>query len=192
MGAAIRASYTKLGLRHFKRSHAERWEEVLEGMGAPGLADVRAAGALDWLPAELHGLISDAMIDVAGRSDARALWADVLIDAFGSPVLSPIVNGALRIYGKKPPSLMRMTPHAWPLFFRECGRSWMEPAGADRATMEFERLPRAIVTSTGILDSFLGNCDAAMRYTSFVGSVTASYQQLADARFTIDVRWQPA
>lgn len=190
MGAQIRASYTKLALRHFKRAHAQRFEPLIEIAGQSALADLRAASALEWLPAELHGAVADAMIETVGRSEARALWADVIIEAFGSPVLSSIVSGALRIYGKTPPSVMRMTPHAWPLFFRECGRSWMEPAEESRATMMFDELPRAIVESTGILDSFLGNCDAALRYTSFTGSVTGSYDALAQARFSIVVQWQ--
>jgi hypothetical protein len=190
MGAGIRASYTKVGLRHFKRAHAEQWERLVAVIGQSALDDVRAASALEWLSADLHCTVADAMIEVAGRSDARALWADVIIDAFGNPVLLPIVSGALRIYGKTPSSVMRMTPHAWPLFFRECGQSWMEPAGEDRATMWFAELPRAIVGSTGVLDSFSGNCDAALRYTDFVGSVVASYDQLSAARFSIDVQWQ--
>jgi hypothetical protein len=186
MGALIRASYTKVGLKSFKRAHADRLESLIEIAGREALTDLRAASALDWLPAELHGAVADAMIEVAGRSDARALWAGVLIEAFASPVLLPIVSGALRIYGKKPPSLMRMTPHAWPLFFRDCGRSWMEPSAESQATMMFEELPRAI------LDSFQANCDAAMRYTGFTGSVTARYEQLGEARFSIDVQWRTA
>jgi hypothetical protein len=192
MSAQIRASYTKVGLRNFKRAYADQLEQLIEIAGRDALADLRAASALEWLPAELHGAVADAMIEVVGRSNARALWADVLIEAFSSPVLSPIVSGALRIYGKQPPSLMRMTPHAWALFFRDCGRSWMEPAEGSRATMMFERLPRAVVASTGILDSFQANCDAALRYTGFAGSVTAAYELLGDARFSIDVQWQAA
>jgi hypothetical protein len=192
MSAQIRASYTKVALKSFKRVHPERLDSLIEIAGPEALADLRAASALEWLPAQLHGAVADAMIEVVGRSDARALWAGVLIEAFASPVLSPIVSGALRIYGKAPPSLMRMTPHAWPLFFRDCGRSWMEPAEEGRARMMFERLPHPLLASTGILDSFQGNCDAALRYTGFAGSVTADYEQLGEARFSIDVRWQAA
>jgi hypothetical protein len=189
MGADIRASYTKIGLRHFKHVHADHWEQLLAIVGEAARDDVRNASALEWLPAELHGTVADAMIEVAGRGPARALWADVMIEAFDNPVLAPIVRGALRIYGKAPPSVMRMTPRAWPLFFRDCGRSWMEPVGDDRATMLFAELPHAIMASTGILDSFLSNCDAALRYTGFAGSVTPSYEQISEARFSIDVQW---
>jgi len=192
MTAQIRASYTKVGLKNFKRAYADQLEQLIEIAGRDALSDLRAASALEWLPAELHGAVADAMIEVVGRSAARALWADIMVEAFASPVLSPIVSGALRIYGKKPTSLMRMTPHAWPLFFRQCGRSWMEPSEGARATMMFEKLPRALLASTGILDSFQANCDAALRYTGFAGSVTASYEQLGDARFSIDVQWEVA
>lgn len=190
MGAGIRASYTKLGLRHFKRDHAGRWSRLVDAAGATALADVREASTLAWLPAELHAAVADAMIDAIGRVEARALWAGVITEAFENRVLSPIVSGALRLYGAVPPSIMRMTPHAWPLVFRECGRSWMEPPGASRATMSFAELPRAIVASTGILDSFLGNCDAALRYTRHAGTVVAHYEQLGESRFSIDVQWE--
>jgi hypothetical protein len=192
MTAEIRASYTKIGLRQFKRAHADRWERLVELAGAGALEDVRGASTLEWLPAELHGTVADAMIEAAGRNEARALWAAVIFDAFGNPVLSPIVSGALRLYGRLPPSIMRMTPHAWPLFFRDCGRSWMEPATESQAVMSFAELPRAIVTSTGILDSFLGNCDAALSFTHFTGSVVPCYDKLTDGCFSIDVQWLKA
>ena len=190
MAAQIRASYTKLGLRHFKRAYAGDWDRLSEAAGENALPDVRAASALEWLPAELHAAVADAMIEIAGRSEARALWADVIIEAFDSPVLAPIVSGALRLYGRVPPSVMRMTPHAWPLFFRDCGRAWMEPPVDATARMSFVELPRAIVGSTGILDAFAGNCDAALRYTGHTGTVTSSYELLSDGRFSIDVSWQ--
>jgi len=190
MSAEIRASYTKSGLRQLKREHADAWEQLAAAVGQAALDDVRGASTLGWLPAELHGLIADAMIDAAGRDCARALWAAVILDAFDRPMLSAIVSGALRLYGRTPPSVMRMTPHAWPLIFRECGRSWMEPTGEDRAMMLFEELPRAIIASTGILDSFLGNCDAALHYTGHTGAVNPDYERLAAGGFAIDVQWQ--
>jgi hypothetical protein len=190
MGAEIRASYTKSGLHQLRREHAQTWEPLVAAVGDGPLQEVRSASNLAWLPAELHGLISDAMIDVAGRDRARALWASVILEAFSSRMLGPIVSGALRLYGKTPSSVMRMTPHAWPLIFRECGRSWMEPIADDRATMLFTDLPRAIIASTGILDSFLGNCDAALQYTGYKGEVNASYEGLALCTFSIAVQWQ--
>ena len=190
MGAEIRATYTKSGLRQLKREHADAWEGLPAIVGEAALEEVRSASTLAWLPAELHGLIADAMIEAAGRDRARALWAAVILEAFDSRMLGPIVSGALRLYGKTPPSVMRMTPHAWPLVFRDCGRSWMEPGDGERATMLFTGLPRAIVASTGILDSFLANCDAALRYTGHTGVVAANYDPLAEGGFSIDVQWQ--
>ena len=190
MGAEIRASYTKLGLKHFKRSHPEHWERLVQVADPSVLEDLRKASTLAWLPAELHGIVADAIIEAAGRSEARALWSDVILGAFDHRMLAPIVSAAMRLYGKTPPSIMRMTPHAWPLVFRECGHSWMEPISDSHAAMAFAELPRAIMQSTGILDSFIGNCDAALRYTGYIGSATPSYAKLADASFSIDVHWQ--
>lgn len=190
MSAEIRATYTKSGLRQIKREQPDAWQQLPAIVGQEALDEVWASGTLGWLPAELHALIADGMIEAAGRERARALWAAVILEAFGSRMLGSIVSGALRLYGKTPPSVMKMTPHAWPLIFRECGRSWMEPIAEDRATMLFAELPRALVASTGILDSFLGNCDAALQFTAHTGTATASYERLAEGAFSIDVQWQ--
>lgn len=191
MAAAIRASYTKVGLRQVKRDHASKWSAVRAAIGDDVLHEIREASTLTMLPAEIHVRVCAAIVAHCGREQARAMWADVMLEAFESRVLGAFVSGALRLYGRKPCSLMRMTPHAWPLVFRDCGRSWMEPSEGNRAAMLFEGLPPVIVQSTGILDSFLANCDAAMAYVECEGTIKPGLADLRAGTFDIRIEWQP-
>jgi hypothetical protein len=190
MTGLIRASYTKLALKRLRQGRPEAWAKLRQDLGEDALREVRATAALMWLPLELHAAIADAMIDACGRSDARAIWADVMLAGFESTTLGPIVSGALRLYGRDPGSVMRMTGHAWPIIFRGCGRAFTELTGEDRATVKFEQLASAMAGSTGVLDSFMSNCDAALQYTAYTGTITANYDELAHGRFAIDVHWQ--
>jgi hypothetical protein len=187
--AMIRASYTKLALRHFKTAEAKEYPELLSAIGPDVMAEIRNAGSLEWLPARVHAKVADSTVSHFGARASRALWRDVMMGAFERGMLRPLVGGALRLYGRNPASIMKMTPQGWSLVWRECGRAWMDSVSPRHARMRFEGLPRVIVDSPGIVDSFVANCEAAVAYLKCHGQINAHRDQLAAGRFDIDVTW---
>jgi hypothetical protein len=189
MSAMIRASYTKLALRHFKRTRPEEFPTLAERIGSETMAEIRGASSLTWLPARLHGRVADSAASYFGAREARGMWRDVMLDAFERGMLRPLVGGALRLYGRNPSSIMRMTPQGWSLVWRECGRAWMDTVSLRHARMRFENLPPDITESPGIIDSFIANCEAAVAYLKCRGQITARREDLASGRLDIDVVW---
>jgi hypothetical protein len=190
MHPAIRASYTKTGLRHFKRGFAARMPQLVEAIGDPTLTRLRETSPIGWLPAEVHVSVCEAMVTVVRREDARAIWSDVALEAFDAPMLAPFVSGAARLFGNDPSSIMRMTPQAWQLLYKDCGRAWMDSADASHATMLFEGLPRLITQSAPTLDTFLANCDAAFEHYNCRGTATPGPIDAEQGTFRIDAEWQ--
>lgn len=189
MPAMIRASYTKLALKYLKQNQPQDWAALCARIGEERLATIRAAGPIAWLPAEHHVAVADATIDLYGLREARAAWREVMLAAFERSMLSALVSGALRVYGAKPSSLMRMTPQAWSLVWRDCGKVWMEDAGEAHAVMRFEGLPPVLAQSPGVVESFVANCDAAIAYVKCHGKVSAHRERLARGELSIDVTW---
>ncbi len=192
MSSMIRASYTKLALRHFKQHTPEEYEKIRASVGGATLAAIRDAGALAFLPAETHAKVAAATVSTFGAREARLAWRDVMLGAFNRAMLRPLVGSALRLYGRSPSSIMRMTPQGWSLVFRDCGKSWMDAVGTHRAVMRFEGLPRVIAESEGMIESFVANCDAALSYVGYFGKAAAARDELAVGRLSIDVTWQPS
>lgn len=189
--SSIRAGYTKLALKLLRqeRSDTER-SLVLRAIGDEKLAKIRSTGALGFLPARYHAAVADATMSSLGQRAAREFWRDVMLSSFDRALLKPIVRGAFSIYGRRPSSIMRMTPQAWSLVWRNCGRSWMDRDDAkNQAVMHFDDLPPVMCWSTGIIESFVSNCDAALEYCKKDGKVSPDYSLLKKGGFRIEVTW---
>jgi hypothetical protein len=189
----IRASYGKLALRHLRDGPEEERRAVWEAAGREELSAIRGAGVFTFLPAWFHVRLADATIDALGPTRSRAFWRDVMLSAFDRRLLSPLVRGALRIYGRSPASIMRMTPQAWSLVWRDCGRVWMDHGKASkRATMRFDGMPTELSQSAGVLQSFMANCDAAIAYLGCKGTVIPDFTKARSGVLSIDVEWTAA
>ncbi len=200
MTAQIRASYTKLALKYLKQGNAQDWDALRAQIGDAPLAEIRAAGPIAWLPATTHAAVADATIALYGAYEARVVWRDVMLAGFERSMLRPLVGGALRLYGEKPSSILRMTPQGWSLAFKDCGRAWMEdrtedpayeqgPQADGHALICFEDLPHAISMSDGLIESFVANCDAALAYVKCRGQVNADRTSLGRGVLRIEVSW---
>ena len=108
-----------------------------------------------------------------------------MVNSFERQLLKPLVEGALRLYGRAPGSLIRRTPQAWSLVSRHGGQIRVE--GDNR--VEFDGLPYELRRSGGIVDSMAGNCEAILAYLECRGVVTAHAEELVHGRFWIDVQW---
>jgi hypothetical protein len=85
---------------------------------------------------------------------------------------------------------MRMTPQAWSLVWRDCGRVWLEHGTASqRATLRFEAMPPELSQSAGILQSFMANCDAAVTYLGCRGTVVPDFTKARAGVLSIRVEW---
>jgi hypothetical protein len=172
----VRANWSKSTLRHLRRFPEEKRDAVRREIGNDTLSQIRSAGVLSWLPAEHHARIFDAIRNVFDEAGAVAFWRDVMLTNLDQPLLRPLVQGGLRLFGGTPYSLYRMSPHAWSLVTRDCGaHSIVRGSGSVEARILFDEVPRIFQTA-GFLSHCIGNCDAVLRFLGYRGAVALAPQ----------------
>ena len=109
------------------------------------------------------------------------------------PLMKPLATGAVRMFGRHPASIMRMTPQAWSLIYRNCGRARLLRRSDDekQACIEIDDLPQEILQSSGTLLSFEANCRAALRYVEFDGRSRTDSSRLTSGTIRIYADWSP-
>jgi hypothetical protein len=178
----FRANWTKLVLK-WVRQRPDR-DVVLGVIGSDAIARVHGAGVFEWLPATVHMHVTEAIRAAIG-GDARRFWRDLMHASLSRSLLKPLLDGGLRLFGRSPHSILRMTPQAVSLIARGCGSivvSRGEAAGSTRLT--FENLP-PLLARTSWVEVCAGNCEGVLDYLSLDGKVTTRVGELAHGRFEV-------
>lgn len=184
---SIRANWSKHALRHVRRLAAVNRDAILGEIGEDSLKQIGTAGILSWLPAEHHARIFDAVRSVLGQPGAVSFWRDVMSANLDQPLLRPLVQGGVRLFGANPSSVIRMSPRAWSLVARDCGTHLVSRGeGRVEVRLEFVDTPRMFATP-GFMAHCLGNCEAVLRFLGLRGHSTVVDMALPSGRFTIEV-----
>jgi hypothetical protein len=185
----IRANWSKQTLRHVRRLPAVKRDAILALIGDESVREIRAAGILAWLPAVHQARLFDAIFKVLAQTGAAAFWRDAMLANFNTPLLSPLVQGGLRLFGATPYSIVRMSPRAWQLVTRGCGTQHVAEgdAGDVAVHMDFGELP-AELSRPGFVAHCLGNCDAVLQFLHLRGTVAETTTRLERGAFSLDIR----
>ncbi len=181
----IRANWTKLALKFLRQRPAPERDPVLARLGDDALRKVRAAGVFDWLPAPLHLSLVEALRATRGDEEARRFWRGLMLASFDRALLKPLFEGGLRLFGRSPRGILRMTPQAYQLVTRDCGSVRTESNDGDGGILlTFSELPPPLRVP-GWVEVCAGNCEAALDALGQQGTVRIGSRELADGRFTI-------
>ncbi len=162
-------------------------DAVLRAVGEDALAEIGSAGILTWLPAEHHARIFDAIWSVLGRDRAIAFWRDAMSTNLEQPLLRPLVQGGMRLFGATVYSIIRMSPRAWSLVARDCGTHLVSRGeGRVELRMQFVDVPRVMAT-LGFVAHCIGNCDAVLRLLDLRGETTQVEDRLTAGRFSLAI-----
>ena len=142
---------------------------------------------LEWIPLSTYTDVISATYRALGSVGCRDFWRGVMESSFERALMKPLVEAALRLYGRNPGSLLRMTPRALALV-------WLNLADVrwNRETrqVEYENLAPQLRRSEGVVDAFAGSALSTISYLSLPGSVVAHDEELHRGRLQLDVRWQ--
>jgi hypothetical protein len=181
----FRANWTKLTLKFLRQRSAPDRDPILTRVGGDVVARVRAAGVFEWLPASLHLSIADAVHAALGDEGSRRFWRDLMMLSFDRSLLKPLVDGGIRLFGRSPLGILRMTPQAYQLVSRDCGVVRVEPGPvAGGVRLSFEGLPAALRVPAWV-EICAGNCEAALAALDLRGTVTTDSRALGEGRFTV-------
>jgi hypothetical protein len=182
--AELRANWSKAAVKAIRQLDPVRRDRVLAALGAEQLAELRAAGVFDWLPARVHMAILSAVHQL-GAAESRQFWRRLIVASFDRSLLKPLIDGGLRLFGRTPLSILRMTPQAWTLVSRRCG---VVSVVADRvpgsARMRFDNLSPELRALEWI-ELCEGQCQGALDFVGMQGRVTSYAEELAQGSVTI-------
>jgi hypothetical protein len=180
--AEFRANWTKLVLK-WVRQRPDR-DLVLATVGPDAIDRVHRAGVFEWLPATVHMHVTDAIRE-ALAGDARHFWRELMYASLSRSLLKPLLEGGLRLFGRSPHSILRMTPQAFSLIARGCGTILISRGEAASSTrLSFESLP-PLLRRPSWVEVCAGNCEGVLDYLALDGSVITQVGELAHGRFDV-------
>jgi hypothetical protein len=186
----MRANWAKFTVRSAKRAPEPLRSSLLGAIPDSLRAEIREAGALEWIPARIWSELCEAIRIGAGPVGARAFWRQSLRDAIRQPLIAPLARGAMFLWGKTPSALIRRTPQAWQLVSRNCGELKAIETGDEHSiTLRVEQLPLPC-RKQGLLLMWEGGVMAQLDAVDQPGSVTVRSEQfLGHGMADFMLRW---
>jgi hypothetical protein len=173
----MRANWAKFTVRSAKRAAEPLRGALLAAIPERLRAEIREAGALDWLPARVFVELCEAIRLGAGPAGARAFWRQALRDAIRQPFIQPLARGALFLWGKTPAALVRRTPQAWQLVSRHTGELRAVESGEEGSIiLRVEHLP-VLCRKPGLLLMWEGGLMSQLDTVDARGSVLVRAEQ---------------
>lgn len=158
---SIRAAVTKNFLDALERAEPSLRERVLATVPDADRRRIEAALRIDWLPLSVHLSLNEAARAVGGVDTYREAWTDAMAHTFGQPILKPIVEAGVRLFGLSPLTFARLAPKAWDLVVRDAGGLTTTVESPRRARLVVDRfVPELLKSDTffvglvGVLESF--------------------------------------
>lgn len=184
----VRASYCKGAISAMKQH--ERAEALLDRV-IRARAPIRAASNVGFVTADTYVELTDATFEVLPREHVERFWGDRLLDAFGRPLMRPLAYGGLRLFGHHAGSVLRMTPQAYALTYRELGSVSVESSGRCRSAVRILDLP-PLFRRPSIVANFSGHAWAALHFAGQAGFVAPDTSRLQSGELVLEVSWNEA
>jgi hypothetical protein len=143
-----------------------------------------------WLPIEVDVELTRAIYAELGAGRARELFRRNLSDAFDTPILRSLAQGALRLFGASPVRLFSWAPKAYAQIYRDSGEMRFEAGAPGSARLELTLLPPAIAESRDYLDGVAGSIAAGFDFMDLKGEVTVERFDPPGRRASFRLAWE--
>ncbi|WP_375766831.1 hypothetical protein NR798_34815 [Archangium gephyra] len=191
---AIRGFMSRMMLDAARDLPAETQQRVFALVPEPVIALIESTPRLGWVPLEQSMKLSDALHQVLGDPGFRHFFTGLAERMMGYPLLQSFFDGAVRLFGLTPPSMLKWTSYAWEQSFRDCGKILYQPrreaVNDGRAEMVLEGFPPALLRSGTFPESLAGTFDMYLRRVSKKGQVDILVTDLQQGRVVYGISWQ--
>jgi hypothetical protein len=190
----IRGFMSRMILDAARNLPADKQRRVFSLTPDKVLALIDSTPRLGWVPLEESMKLSDAIHQALGNPGFRQFFATLSERMLTYPLLQSFFDGAARLFGLTPQSLLKWSPYAWEQAFRDCGRlaylPIREAANNGRAEMTLEDFPPALLRSGTFAESLAGTFDMYLRRVSKQGRVEIRDVNLEKGRVVYDISWE--
>lgn len=148
----------------------ERLRSIIEGTST--------ASRADWLPMEWDYELTRVVHVVGGRAAVLELSRRSFLAAVEGPLLRPVLQGALRVFGVSPRAILKVVSNAWGAGTKDAGV--MTAVSTDTG---------ATISHTGIVaepiwhEAFIGVFDGVFELTGYTGTTVVNLEPPSTARF---------
>jgi hypothetical protein len=180
-----------------RAGHLKENVAALRGLGPELEARIRArqrasidaierAGRMEWLPVRLDAELMEAIAAEGGLRAVHKLNSEAITKTIEGPLLRPLVEGAIKLFGVTPSSLVRWTRHAYLQIYRDCGDVLVNE---DRTLVSVTGLPAHLRASQPWLEGIAGALDGTVRVCRGDPKVTYAASSTDDTRVDFSVAY---
>ncbi len=168
----MRASHVHANLRSLELMGQDQAQRVRDAVDPDVLRAIESATRVAWLPVELDLELSEAVDRILGPQ-ALTDWSRLAMqDSFRGPLLGPVVDGAVRLFGLHPGRLAKVFPRGWTQIYRGCGDLKTEPSGGDSVRISHVAPPELLRVSDVFHRSVAGAFSALFDVARVRGEVS--------------------
>jgi hypothetical protein len=185
----ILATFVQSSLEEMADLDAGVAQQVRERLKPDTLRTIEEASPISWLPVQTDVELTDCFFEIAGPGRATRAFRENMANSLHKPLLRPLVEGALGIFGRNPVKLMRWVPKGWSLIYRDCGEMKFAGSSEGEARIELEGLPQAIAGSRTYLTGTASTILAFVDFLDVTGQVVLEGPDPATGSAAFEIRW---
>jgi hypothetical protein len=185
----MRASHIQSNLASVEILGAGEAHRVRHALGDSRVATIEQAGRMEWLPLEIDVALTDAVGEVVGMDGVRR-WARTSIQqSLDGPLLGPLRDGAVRLFGLAPAKILKWAPRAWSHVYKNAGTlRFLEPEDAEaRVELHHRDPPPDFRDSKAVLESVAASFAAIFDLCHVTGE--AEIASVDKTRVVFQLRW---
>ncbi len=190
----VRANWLKLIIGAAKRQSPATRDAFLAELPPELRPEIRKMGMLAWVDTDAFVEVTRAVHRGLGEDDGCEFWRATMLDSLDRPLLRPIRDGAIGMFGRSPSSLFRFSKQAWSLVTRDLCRVRFEVDDASSQVgsgghVHFEDIATQIEPAPFSLFC-RGAAQAVLDVLEYEGQIHLREIDERERRITVEARWQ--
>ncbi len=171
----------------------EPWRSKFrEALPREVFAAIEEAGRFEWLPAQLHVQMSDALLEAFGPQRAHDYYRRAMSASVRGPVLGPLFRTGSKLLGLKVPTFLRWASHGWSASFKDTGTLAGEVLAPGHGRLIYAGLPSFCTASKAWVESAQGSAYGVLDMVQSKGVVRLDTSNLARGGFQLELEWSDA
>lgn len=143
-----------------------------------------------WLPLDLDAELTEAVHRVLGTKGVRKWASDALAGSTAGPLLKPMLDGGLRIFGVKPKRIFGLIPRGFDLIYKHCGKMEVKSDSPTSLRIVHTSAPYEMTHFRSYLEGMAGAFDGLLAIMQFTGDVSVARCDPREGVVEYEVHWR--
>ena len=189
-GPRIFAGFVRSTLDTVDRVDADLGARVRASLKSETQRALELASAVSYVPVEVDVEVTERLFDEAGATRACEVLHENLSISLETPLLSALVSGALRLFGRVPARVLGWASKMWSQIYRDAGTMEWLVEGPAAGRFELRELPACVSASRPYLIGIAAAMSAGLEMIGVEGDVQLERVDVAARSVTLRVAWK--